>query len=534
MRTWCRGAATVALCVLPAGLAAAGPPPIPVSPGRESGVAWVPTACPTFSWGGVGNATAYELAIFELEGVDSTVAPGDAAPAEKPRLRATLPGGATSWTPTLDRCLTPGGSYAWLLRALEAEAAGAWSEPRLFRVAGGAPDELTAAANPTGGGAGEATLRESMESAQSAVARPPSFPASPAAGPVVAAGVTEPSFEASRADGGFLLARFANRSAAGDRTAIVDIANGNASSTTWRLAVGGTGNGFGLTDGEFYLEKAGLGVVLRTLPGTGTAIFNPNGLPAFLGEYQVISPASGCGVLCGRTGLANTNGVLGEATAANGNGVVGIAAGADGRGVFGGAMASGAAGVKGLSTHSQAAAGEFEHTTTGDVLVGKALGSNVFRVDYTGKGFFNGGTQASGADFAESMAVVGEAGDYAPGDVMVIDARDRRRLARSAAPYSTLVAGVVSTRPAMLATPHAMGALELANEIPLAITGIVPCNVSAENGPIRPGDLLVTSSTPGYAMRGSRRRRMLGAVLGKALEPLARGTGKIEVLVLSQ
>jgi hypothetical protein len=35
-----------------------------------------------------------------------------------------------------------------------------------------------------------------------------------------------------------------------------------------------------------------------------------------------------------------------------------------------------------------------------------------------------------------------------------------------------------------------------ADEVPLAAGGIVPCKVSAENGPIQPGDLLVTSSTP--------------------------------------
>jgi hypothetical protein len=38
--------------------------------------------------------------------------------------------------------------------------------------------------------------------------------------------------------------------------------------------------------------------------------------------------------------------------------------------------------------------------------------------------------------------------------------------------------------------------------------------VTALNGPIRVGDLLVTSSLP-YAMRGRSRGRMLGAVVGK-------------------
>ncbi len=46
----------------------------------------------------------------------------------------------------------------------------------------------------------------------------------------------------------------------------------------------------------------------------------------------------------------------------------------------------------------------------------------------------------------------------------------------------------------------------LAHEIPLAIVGIVPCKVSAENGPIEVGDLLVTSATPAHAMKGTDRR----------------------------
>ena len=70
--------------------------------------------------------------------------------------------------------------------------------------------------------------------------------------------------------------------------------------------------------------------------------------------------------------------------------------------------------------------------------------------------------------------------------------------------------------------------------MPLAVVGIVPCKVSTENGPVARGDLLVTSSLPGYAMKGTNRRRMLGAVVGKALEPLEKGSGVIQVLVTLQ
>jgi hypothetical protein len=68
----------------------------------------------------------------------------------------------------------------------------------------------------------------------------------------------------------------------------------------------------------------------------------------------------------------------------------------------------------------------------------------------------------------------------------------------------------------------------------MAMVGRVPTKVSAENGPIQVGALLVSSSTPGYAMKGTDRSQMLGAVIGKALGSLDSGTGVIEVLVTLQ
>ncbi len=68
----------------------------------------------------------------------------------------------------------------------------------------------------------------------------------------------------------------------------------------------------------------------------------------------------------------------------------------------------------------------------------------------------------------------------------------------------------------------------------MAMLGIVPTKVSAENGAIRPGDLLVSSATEGYAMKGTDATRMMGAVIGKAMGRLDKGTGTIEVLVSLQ
>ena len=153
------------------------------------------------------------------------------------------------------------------------------------------------------------------------------------------------------------------------------------------------------------------------------------------------------------------------------------------------------------------------------------------RIDSSGKGFFDGGTQTGGADFAESVSVGGEKDKYEPGDVLVINTNSDRQFTLAKTPYSTLVAGIYSTKPGVTATPHTSEDPKLAGEVPLAIVGIVPCKVTNENGPIARGDLLVTSSTPGYAMRGSDKNMLTGAVIGKALQPFSGAKGMIEVLV---
>jgi hypothetical protein len=70
----------------------------------------------------------------------------------------------------------------------------------------------------------------------------------------------------------------------------------------------------------------------------------------------------------------------------------------------------------------------------------------------------------------------------------------------------------------------------LENQAPIALNGTVLCNADAGYGPIRVGDLLTTSPTPGHAMRADDARP--GTVLGKALEPLQSGQGTIRVLVM--
>jgi len=154
--------------------------------------------------------------------------------------------------------------------------------------------------------------------------------------------------------------------------------------------------------------------------------------------------------------------------------------------------------------------------------------------------FSDGTTQSTawtgavcGGDYAESVQVAGGRSQYDPGDVLVIDPAVPGGFKKSSEVYSAMVAGIYSTKPGLIGrrytSPDKAGV-----EVPMALVGIVPTKVSAENGPIKAGDLLVTSSTSGYAMKGTDRNQMLGAIVGKALGSLDSGTGVIEVLVSLQ
>ncbi|MBT9332958.1 hypothetical protein [Paracidobacterium acidisoli] len=153
--------------------------------------------------------------------------------------------------------------------------------------------------------------------------------------------------------------------------------------------------------------------------------------------------------------------------------------------------------------------------------------------------FADGTTQSTawtgavcGGDYAELVDVAGNRTKYEPGDVLVIDPGDPGKFLKSGQPYSTSVLGIYSTKPGLVG--RRQGAPRNTDAVPMAMVGIVPAKVSAENGPIRPGDLLVTAALPGYAMKGTDRSRMLGAVIGKALGRLDKGTGVIEVGVTLQ
>lgn len=169
--------------------------------------------------------------------------------------------------------------------------------------------------------------------------------------------------------------------------------------------------------------------------------------------------------------------------------------------------------------------------TAGDLAIFQTASANKIRFSRTGRGYFNGGTQLGGADLAEAFEVEGSVRAYEPGDVLTISEGRDRTVEKSDEPYSTRVIGVYATKPGVLLTERDID-VNLDDMIPVGVVGVIPTKVSAENGAIRRGDLLVTARTPGHVMAADPRRLHFGMVLGKALETFpGPGTGTIRVLV---
>ena len=102
--------------------------PALVSPGG-AGRATLAAACPSFSWAPGEWAAGYELSVHALgEGGQLSQAPV---------MRTMLPGRASSWTPSMQECLEPGGTYMWFLREVSpvGEVIGPWSAGLAFAVA---------------------------------------------------------------------------------------------------------------------------------------------------------------------------------------------------------------------------------------------------------------------------------------------------------------------------------------------------------------------------------------------------------------
>ncbi len=136
-----------------------------------------------------------------------------------------------------------------------------------------------------------------------------------------------------------------------------------------------------------------------------------------------------------------------------------------------------------------------------------------------------------GLDYAEGFDV-SEVSAVQPGTVLVIDPDHPGKLTTCTEPYDKRVAGIAAGAKG-LGSGVRLGVDRF--DCDVALAGRVYCNVDASDGAVEPGDLLTTSTIPGYAMKATDLSSAQGAILGKAMERLGRGKkGQILVLVTLQ
>jgi hypothetical protein len=304
----------------------------------------------------------------------------------------------------------------------------------------------------------------------------------------------------------------------------------------WDYAVRGSSiNG----TGGYFTSEGGNGIWVTTLSNKiyqHAGVFNANW------GYGIYATSAHNNAMRGVS--TNSTAVMGIST--TGDGVYGYSTTNDG--VYGHSRDS--AGVYGRSQNDYGVQGEggsvgvFASVSTGTAFRGQGESTLMelfdtvpaynrrFHVSNDGYVYADGSFNPWGADVAER---VDAADRLEAGDLVAIDTARPGQFCLSRKAYSTLVAGVVSTAPGVVLNsrePAEDEPVEDADTRPmLALVGQVPVKVSAENGPIRPGDLLVASSTPGHAMRAGD-DPPAGTVIGKALGGLETGRGVITMLVM--
>ncbi|MFH1632004.1 MAG: hypothetical protein ABIA47_03250 [bacterium] len=172
-------------------------------------------------------------------------------------------------------------------------------------------------------------------------------------------------------------------------------------------------------------------------------------------------------------------------------------------------------------------------TQDGDLALSGRLYPSDRGTAQTDKYIYYDGSSGFGGDFMRTNASGWGTGSYdfaemfpsdqtlSPGEVVVFASDDEHVERSTGRTYDPGIAGIISTKPGFLAGENIDG------HVPVALAGRVPTYVTSENGTIKPGDPLTTSTKAGYAMKATEP----GPILGYAMEPFSGNTGSIIAFV---
>lgn len=317
---------------------------------------------------------------------------------------------------------------------------------------------------------------------------------------------------------------------------------GNAATITGNspLTVGGTG-----TDWAIYGQAGpgGAGVVGAQATGNGRGVMGIVGTGGFSG----VSGDHGSGAY-GLLGTAN-EGIYGNGGANGKVGITGVAGASSSgivgshvgpstaaAGVFGNSLASNGNGVIGEANAGTAAYGVWGRAVQG---IGGYFSGGTYAIVAAGRAKVNTIEIIGGSDLAEPFNVAnvdqhGSEQAIEPGMVVVIDPANPGALMVSTTINDRKVAGIISgandLAPGMVMKSE--GGLHVDGDHPVALTGRVWCWCDSSASAIEPGDMLTTSSIAGHAMKVTDLDASQGAIIGKAMTPLASGQrGLVLVLV---
>ncbi len=311
--------------------------------------------------------------------------------------------------------------------------------------------------------------------------------------------------------------------------------------------------------GGYFTSSTGIGVAGRsTAQSTASNQFTPgvHGSSQFgAGVLGTSDSAFGVGVFgnvatgTGVVGSSGGDGLVGTGLA---HGVRGVTTGTTQGSGYGGLFTSSTGiGVAGRSTalttgtnqfapgvygFSQNGAGVMGDAGTGGAIAGLFRGSVLIDGDLVVTGNKTGyvvdiarNAGAEPLELGDLVVVVGVT-DPVLGEIPV------PLVERAQAEGSTAVIGVVAgayEAETILGDPHERTSADQGQYVTIVTLGSFSgIKVDASYGAIQPGDLLVSSATPGHAMRADS--PAVGTVIGKALGGLNEGTGIIPIMVTLQ